>query len=1765
MASPSLTGHARERLASAGISPAASPRVAPGVQQPESLVMSGWLVDVLLNKIFWFHVDGSLSTSLLYAPLSSPAPTGPLPPLPSQQGLVPYVNLHDAKVDFVFLHKRPVLRILAADRSVWYLSSAQPEASAPLLSPGGSVIERDPTPAIPSDLLQWQIVLVFIMARVKLEEAHLPTGRRDNAGTRRPPSRQGDDHASLPASLRSTDEHLGRSDTPPIVPPRQPNLSRLGRERGALKPTPSLHDDESSVSVEAALPATCNAMRKIQMYATPRRMYLIGEVLEDPSLLHEMSGENTSIPGKTLQYRVIEFDRTVARPASLREIMHEHTATYDAHTINTVIVGIYSSVGLPVPSELASTFPSSGTGPSSTPSVPTPTVSSAATALPKPSPPASRKPSPAAALGVFGSLFGKTAPPAAEPTAEAESLLTLDVVALLGAIQFTKGYHLVVVTRRQKVGTIGNHSIFAVRETELVPIYSEANASVGQKTVFQRFQENFVASDPAAVLEGRYQSLFLHVDLSKDCFFSYSYNLTRPLQQQMQIRVFVAGARSAALDNMTPAQAGAETQHFSDGEIPGNDRQWNYHIAAELWGAGASRGWCPLLIHGYFNQVTTSIFGRPLVMTLVSRRSRHFAGARFLKRGLNDDGFVANDVETEQIADDTQGHFASFVQMRGSIPLYWMQRTNLTVPKPPIILHQRDVECVATKRHFADMFARYGAPTCVINLVKKKEKHPREKIIGTEFGHAVFAVNRQLPPPLRVQYLSIDYSALVKSKRHNILAVLRDVARWTSSNTGFFCSTVRTESMNHRRHHRHKHASAGQADHLANEHLHIVDPQSLAAPESPHRRAALPQGNTDQQGAVLEHLAPADSVLPDMSVSGAAYRQHFDSDDIVVPGRIAAQTKGGANALAGSKVEDYQYRGNNPFASRKESGVATNEVIGPKAVTVYAGTLPIVSRVPTGDITIMYKDIRAPHSPSSGAAELDYELALRGVVGPMGEARYQSAQHGQSLHYHSDSLTTAKLALGGMVRGGLPYFASFCEISKFDVVAVPVTAPAPTLATSMQNDSAHNPKAAHNIAMSPLSGRRTAAQAVTGYGNFTKVSKDQASGPVSGNSGGNAIRRGMPHRRWRLANPPVSNATTRLLAQMIALEQNELTNDMEAVEVQTSDGDSSSNDDNEEGPTDLAQFVSTPISRRARAPTHASEFLGAEALFGVRTAATPADPGKPEMRVRAQTLLPTAVRAHKSRQSKPSARKNTVQVMRSMDTEHRQESFLHCRDPNEAAKSAGITRSVVCSSTQQDSAQAGLDGNTKGGLAVRLREYESAGAGTISMGGGNSYTYVNLQGTTHGFHNEKQHVLPSRDSVLRVVDDALGQMDARDSHVRAQALDNGVVSFGMPSALTLPRIGLMLQSGVPRTNCVDCMDRTNVAQVCVGVYMFSLQLHALGLTDSDNLDPNGMIVKQLMAMYETMGDSIAIQYGGSEANKKVTTAEHAEGVRVADEMDVESGEAAATAKANDERGGWNLFGSSTSSLPATRISRLGGHSATEFLSSLQRYYANSFTDSIKQAAMNLFLGVFKPLEHTEPLWELENDQYLHNSSLTLPQPPLEAEWWQAPLQKYMRNGFPQTTVFASVQDMRCLRHGAMVLSAATQRPAPLLRAPALFPRRDLSLLGSVPVARMQFDSGKPSVFEELLSRAYLHPHQAAVPQPYKQRHIPTILQVEDGNVARTPGQEGTPTPTEPQTNVLVQPLMRKPLLPAIKQEAATLPLKAEPAPPTRPGKVPIAN
>ncbi|KAF6143432.1 hypothetical protein GIB67_029601 [Kingdonia uniflora] len=79
----------------------------------------------------------------------------------------------------------------------------------------------------------------------------------------------------------------------------------------------------------------------------------------------------------------------------------------------------------------------------------------------------------------------------------------------------------------------------------------------------------------------------------------------------------------------------------------------------------------------------------------------------------------------------------------------------------------------------------------------------------------------------------------------------------------------------------------------------------------------------------------------------------------------------------------------------------------------------------------------------------------------------------------------------------------------------------------------------------------------------------------------------------------------------------------------------------------------------------------------------------------------------------------------------------------------------------------------------------------------------------------------------------------------------------------------MLQKGVFRTNCIDCLDGTNVAQYAYGLVALGHQLLALGFIDIPKVDLDAPLTNDLMRLYEKIGDTLAFQYGGSAAHNKI--------------------------------------------------------------------------------------------------------------------------------------------------------------------------------------------------------------------------------------------------------------------------------------------------------
>lgn len=135
---------------------------------------------------------------------------------------------------------------------------------------------------------------------------------------------------------------------------------------------------------------------------------------------------------------------------------------------------------------------------------------------------------------------------------------------------------------------------------------------------------------------------------------------------------------------------------------------------------------------------------RAYSVTLLSRRSTQRAGLRYLRRGVNENGFTANKVETEQVLApatwswNLKSPMYSFVQVRGSIPLFFTQSPYSLKPAP-MLQHSHEANYQACKKHFDRLAKDYGALQ-VVNLV---EKHGIEEPLGTRYQRSVQRLNEE--------------------------------------------------------------------------------------------------------------------------------------------------------------------------------------------------------------------------------------------------------------------------------------------------------------------------------------------------------------------------------------------------------------------------------------------------------------------------------------------------------------------------------------------------------------------------------------------------------------------------------------------------------------------------------------------------------------------------------------------------------------------------------------------------------------------------------------------------------------------------------------------------------------------------------------------------------------------------------------------------------------------------------------------------------------
>ncbi|BES93669.1 phosphoinositide 5-phosphatase [Nesidiocoris tenuis] len=212
---------------------------------------------------------------------------------------------------------------------------------------------------------------------------------------------------------------------------------------------------------------------------------------------------------------------------------------------------------------------------------------------------------------------------------------------------------------------------------------------------------------------------------------------------------------------------------------------WNrtLHLPFVRYGINTS-AWLQKVMAGSVEIRTVYVGARQGKAVIISRLSCERTGTRFHVRGVNDEGHVANFVETEQ-AIFMEDCVASYVQTRGSVPLFWEQ-TGVQVGQHKVRM-SRGVECSmpAFERHIASIKQRYGHQT-IVNLLGTSQVGAKES--EGMLSHLYVDALQKTPIGHDITHIVFDYHQEMKVSGPKSLQKLKEKAEPFFKAYGIFYS-----------------------------------------------------------------------------------------------------------------------------------------------------------------------------------------------------------------------------------------------------------------------------------------------------------------------------------------------------------------------------------------------------------------------------------------------------------------------------------------------------------------------------------------------------------------------------------------------------------------------------------------------------------------------------------------------------------------------------------------------------------------------------------------------------------------------------------------------------------------------------------------------------------------------------------------------------------------------------------------------------------------
>nr|XP_045245189.1 synaptojanin-1 isoform X11 [Macaca fascicularis] len=295
----------------------------------------------------------------------------------------------------------------------------------------------------------------------------------------------------------------------------------------------------------------------------------------------------------------------------------------------------------------------------------------------------------------------------------------LDAYGLLGVLRLNLGdtmlHYLVLVTGCMSVGKIQDSEVFRVTSTEFISLRIDSS------------DEDRISEVRKVLNSGNFYFAWSASGISLDL----SLNAHRSMQEQT-----------------------TDNRFF-----------WNQslHLHLKHYGVNCD-DWLLRLMCGGVEIRTIYAAHKQAKACLISRLSCERAGTRFNVRGTNDDGHVANFVETEQVVylDDS---VSSFIQIRGSVPLFWEQ-PGLQVGSHRVRMSRGfEANAPAFDRHFRTLKNLYGKQIIVNLLGSKEGEHMLSKAFQSHLKASEHAAD--------IQMVNFDYHQMVKGgkaeKLHSVL------------------------------------------------------------------------------------------------------------------------------------------------------------------------------------------------------------------------------------------------------------------------------------------------------------------------------------------------------------------------------------------------------------------------------------------------------------------------------------------------------------------------------------------------------------------------------------------------------------------------------------------------------------------------------------------------------------------------------------------------------------------------------------------------------------------------------------------------------------------------------------------------------------------------------------------------------------------------------------------------------------------------------------